>query len=421
MQTEHGDMRLKAYDVFPQVTVPDLFIQRDKEQKQWVTFCPFEVKTKLGIDIRGKYGVEFEEAYLKIEKAVVEGKLKVCRVFPNARDLTKQIMRVQFETGLPYITFVDRINELNPNKNDPEGQGIPCANLCCESFSNVVADKYAHVCNLGSINLGNIKNFDELAQVSRIACRILNYGIDLTHHPDEITKLHNERYRTIGIGVMGLHDYLAREYKGYNDHELIAKIFECIEYNAAIESVEMAKERGSFGAFEYSEWKNGGMTKRFKSYGCGEYDWDYLQKLIDQYGIYNSQLTSPAPTTTTSISQDASASVLPVYNAFFSEDNKTGNLKVSAKFLKQNPLGYAKTQAKFSAIEIIDAVAEMQKFVDTGISMELIFDHNKEGFKAKDLYEAIIHAHAKGLKTIYYIRSIKQKETADEDCIACSG
>ncbi|MDV7397746.1 hypothetical protein RZS08_40475, partial [Arthrospira platensis SPKY1] len=119
---------------------------------------------------------------------------------------------------------------------------------------------------------------------------------------------------------------------------------------------------------------------------------------IDLYGIYNSQLTSPAPTTTTSISQDASASVLPIYSAFFSEDNKTGSMKVSAKFLKDNPIGYAKTQAKFSAIEIIDAVAEMQKFTDTGISMELIFDQNKEGFKAKDLYDAIHHAHAKGLK-----------------------
>jgi len=421
MQTEHGDMRLKAYDVFPQVTVHDLFMQRDEEQKQWVTFCPFEVKNKLGIDIRGKYGKDFEGCYLKIEQAAIDGKLKVCRIHPNARELTKQIMRVQFETGLPYIAFVDRINELNPNKNDPEGLGIPCGNLCQESYSNVVPDKYGHVCNLGSINMGNVKDFEELAKVSRLACRILNSGVDLTNHPDEITKLHNERYRTIGIGVMGLHDYLAREFTGYNDHKLIAKIFECIEYNAALESVEIAKERGAFEAFTYSEWKNGNMTKRFKSMGCGEYDWDYLQSQIDLYGIYNSQLTSPAPTTTTSISQDASASVLPIYSAFFSEDNKTGSMKVSAKFLKNNPIGYAKTQAKFSAIEIIDAVAEMQKFTDTGISMELIFDQNKDGFKAKDLYDAIHHAHSKGLKTIYYIRSIKQKESADEACVACSG
>jgi ribonucleotide reductase alpha subunit len=53
--------------------------------------------------------------------------------------------------------------------------------------------------------------------------------------------------------------------------------------------------------------------------------------------------------------------------------------------------------------------------------MELIFDQNKEGFKAKDLYDAIHYAHKKKLKAIYYIRSIKQKENQEEDCVACSG
>lgn len=421
MQTEHGDTRLKSYDIFPQVTVPDLFMKRDKEQGRWTTFCPFEVKNKLGIDVRGLYGADFEKAYERIEAAADSAKLKVCRVYPNAREITKTIMRVQFETGLPYIAFVDTINEYNPNKGDKEAYGIPCFNLCQESSSNIKPDVYGHVCNLGSINLGNIFSMQRLAEVARIACRTLNMGINLTKHPDPITKAHNDRYKTIGIGVMGLHDYLAREFKSYADLELIAEIFECIEYNAALESVEIAKEVGAFEAFEVSEWKNGNMTKRFAELGCGKYDWAYLQSLIDLYGIANSQLTSPAPTTSTSISQDASASVLPIYSAFFAEENKTGSIKVAAKYLDDNPLGYGKTQAKFSAIEIIDAVAEMQKFTDTGISMELIFDQNKPDFKAKDLYDAIHYAHSKGLKTIYYIRSVKQKENQDEACAACSG
>ena len=421
MQTEHGDQRTKAYDVFPQVTVPDVFMERDKENKQWVTFCPFEVKQKLGIDIRGLYGDEFKAAYLVIEQAVIAGKLKVSRIISSAKTLMKQIMRSQFETGLPYIAFTDTINNLNPNKNDKEAYGIPSSNLCVESFSNVKPDTYSHVCNLGSINMGNIKDIPHLAEVSRIACRILNRGVQLTKNPDITTEAHNKRYRTIGLGVMGLHDYFAREFKSYQDKELIADIFECIEYNAVLESISLTKDLGVFEAFDVSEWKNGNITKRFKSLGNGKYDWDNVQKLIDLHGIHNSQLTSPAPTTSTSIYQDASASVLPIYSAFFSEDNKNGSLKVGARFLAENPVGYGKTQAKFSAVEIIDAVAEMQKFVDTGISMELIFDQNKENFSAKDLYNAIHYAHEKGIKTIYYIRSVKQKENAEESCVACAG
>lgn len=421
MQTEHGDLRAKAYDVFPQLTVPDLFMRRDQEQGRWITFCPFEVKNKLGIDMRGLYGKEFEEAYLKIEAAVDANRLKVFRIFKSAREITKIFMKTQFETGLPYIAFVDEINRVNPNKS--EGY-IPSVNLCTESFSNVVADELGHVCNLASVNAGSIETFEELARISGISCRVLDYGISLTNAPDPITKAHNNKYRTIGIGVMGLHDYLARERYTYKNLDLISKISECIEYNAAVESTILAKKYGSFEAFGNSEWKNGGMTSLFKSRSSGEYDWDALQKLIDENGMRNSQLTSPAPTTSTSISSDASASFLPVYDAFFSEDNNNGTMKVSARFLTQNPIGYGKNFAKFEAKEIIDICSAYQKFVDTGCSMELILDQNKETFKAKDLYDAIHYAWEQKLKSIYYIRSIKKNEKLEKqesDCIACAG
>ena len=424
MQTEHGDQRLKSHDVFPQVVVHDIFMERDAAQEQWVTFCPFEVKNVLGIDVRGLWGDAFREAYLKIEQAAMDGKLEVCRIVPNAREITKIIMRVSFETGLPYWFFVDAANRANPNQNDPDAYGILCGNLCQESFSNVVPDKYGHVCNLGSINLGSIHSKERLAEVARIACRMLNRGVQLTKNPDAITEAHNKRYQTIGIGIMGLHDYLAKEFGNYSNLAEIADIAECIEYHAALESVEIAKQQGSFEAFEFSGWKDGTMTKRFADLGNGKYDWKYLQDQIDKHGIRNSQLTSPAPTTTTSIYQDASATFQPIYKAYFSEDNKNGSMKVAARYLEKNPIGYGKTQAKFSAIEIIDVASEIQKFTDTGISMELLFDQNKEGFKAKDLYDAIHHAWKKGIKSIYYIRSIKKNETLEvkeDDCVACSG
>lgn len=427
MQTEHGDPRLKAYDVFPQVTVPDIFMERDKLKGQWVTFCPFEVRKKLGIDVRGMYGEDFTNAYLQIEKAHEDGKLSVSRKFDNARDLMKIIMRVQFETGLPYMAFTDTINEYNPNKNDDNGHiGIPCVNLCTESFSNVKPDELGHVCNLASLVLGNIKDFKELGKISSLTTRILDYGISLTNAPDKITEAHNNRYRTIGIGMQGLHDHLAREYMNFRDLDYIREIAECVEFHAAMASVDLAKRFGSFDAFEHSEWKNGNRVAGFIEHASGKYDWAALQAAIDEFGMRNSQLTSPAPNTSTSIYMDSSASVLPVYDAFFSDDNKNGKLVVVAKFLKENPLAYGKTFPKHTATEIIDVVAELQKFIDTGCSMELIFDQRKENFNAKELYDAIHYAHSKGIKAIYYIRTIKKNATIDgsreeEACVSCAG
>ena len=428
MQTEHGDPRMKAYDVFPQVCIPDIFMERDRNKEQWVTFCPYEVRKKLGIDVRGLYGPAFTEAYLKIEKAAEDGKLEITYKFNNARDLMKIIMRTQFETGLPYISFTDTINEYNPNKGDDNGHiGIPCVNLCTESFSNIKPDELGHVCNLASIVLGNIKDFKELGKISALTTKILDYGITLTNAPDPITSAHNKRYRTIGIGIQGLHDHLAREFMNFRDLDYIREIAECIEYNAVASSIELSKRFGPFDAYEKSEWKNGNRLAKFKEYGSGNYDWDALQEQINLHGIRNSQLTSPAPNTSTSIYMDSSASVLPVYNAFFSEDNKNGKLVVVAKYLKENPLAYSKTFPKHTATEIINVVAELQKFIDTGCSMELIFDQRKDDFNAKELYDAIHYAHSKGLKAIYYIRAIKKNSTSDggvkaeENCVACAG
>lgn len=427
MQTEHGDPRMKAYDVFPQVCIPDIFMERDKNKGSWITFCPFEVKKRLGIDVRGLYGQSFTDAYLKIEKAFEDGKLSVARKFDNARDLMKIIMRVQFETGLPYISFTDTINEYNPNKGDVNGHvGIPAVNLCTESFSNVKPDELGHVCNLASIVLGNIKDMKELGKIAALTTKILDFGISLTNAPDKITGAHNNRYRTIGIGLQGLHDHLAREFMNFRDLDYIREIAECVEYNAALASVDLSLRFGPFEAFEYSEWKNGNRVAKFTKHGSGKYDWDHLQKMIDAHGIRNSQLTSPAPNTSTSIYMDSSASILPVYDAFFSEDNKNGKLVVVAKYLKENPLAYGKTFSRHTATEIIDVVAELQKFIDTGCSMELIFDQRKESFNAKELYDAIHYAHSVGIKAIYYIRAIKKNAVVDtiakeEDCIACAG
>jgi ribonucleotide reductase alpha subunit len=555
MQLEHGDLRLKSYDVFPQLVMHDAFMIRDLEQRPWVTFCPFEVKNVLGIDVRGLYGDAFEDAYKKIEKAFDAGKLKVATKYDNARDLMKKAMVPMFETGMPYVAFIDTINKLNPNRDDPETYGILNVNLCVapetqiltdvgyqqisdlvdrdvnvwngeqfspvtvvktgtnqklvrvvttsgqelecteyhkwyiqengkvverrtnelsvgdvlisfnlpdgtpvtenrialivdegrfddtycftehlrhmgvfnglltgqcvESYSNTKPDVYAHVCNLCSINLSNIKDMEELARVSRQACRMLEYGIELTNDPTEITKRHNDRFRTIGIGIMGLHDYLAKRNLSYKNLDVIGEISECIEYNAVLESIELAKQYGAFPAFEFSQWKSGEMTKRFKELGCGKYDWDAAQALIDQYGIRHSQLTSPAPTTTTSLVQDCSSSFLPVFDSFFIEENNNGKMVTAAKFLAKHPLGYAKTLPKFDAKEIIDIAAKLQHHIDTGISMELMFDHNKPDFTAKTVWEAIHYAHQKGIKAIYYIRHIKKNSLAAKEDAAC--
>ncbi|MFM7440017.1 MAG: ribonucleoside-diphosphate reductase subunit alpha, partial [Snowella sp.] len=134
MQAENGDQRRKAYDIFPQLVIPDEFMRRVLNKEEWTLVDPYEVRRKLNIELAELWGTDFEKAYRLIESSLDQEIVLYKRV--NARDLFKLMMRSQVETGMPYLAFKDTINRANPNKH--KGY-IPGVNLCTESFSNVSA------------------------------------------------------------------------------------------------------------------------------------------------------------------------------------------------------------------------------------------------------------------------------------------
>ena len=423
IQSETGDLRTKAFDIFPQVVIHDYFMELDEAgpENDWYTFCPHEVKQTLDIDLPSLFGKEFKVAYKKCVKAFEKGVVKNVKVY-KARDLTKKIMRAQFDSGLPYIAFGDTINNDNPNAH--EGV-IPAVNLCVESYSVVKPDEYAHTCNLASVVVGRCKDYAELERVARIATEILDNGIELTDNPVYISEAHNNRYRTIGVGIQGLCDWFAKEHKSYKNADEASRVMEAIQYGCVTKSIELAEERGRYPAFYESAWQNGKQLDKYKRNKLSQYDWDHVEENLAEFGIRNSQLTSPAPNTSTSIFMDAGAGVMPAYGGFYQKDNGTGMFPFASMFVKDNPLFYAKNAPKYNQSELVDCVAAIQAWVDAGISAEYFLDHNKEDFSAKELYDLIHYAWKKKTKAIYYIRHIKKgKSFSDEVSIsqpACEG
>ena len=426
IQSENGDFRKKAFDIFPQVGIYDSFMKEmlKDDGGTWYTFCPHEVKTVLELELFGVFNKDFVTVYRKCITAFKQGKLENVGTY-NAKDLLKSIMKVQFESGLPYLPFLDHINAMNPNDHDGN---IPCANLCTESFSNVVADKYSHTCNLLSIVVGRVESDEEMIYLAGLGTHILDNGIAITNPPIKESKAHNERYRTIGIGIQGLHDYLAKNGIQWENTKEISKVAELIEYGCIKESHKLVIDgRKEYPAFEGSKWHTGELIDGFIKHSTTDLDWTSLRECVMNDGIRNSQLTSPAPNTSTSIFMDAAAGVMPVYSAFFNEDNKTGKFSVYGMFLKEFPLAYERTQSRIDQNTLAKMVGGLQKFVDTGISAEYLFDLNKEGFEAKDLYDLIVTAWKEKTKAIYYIRSIKKGENIDvitggeAVCASCSG
>ncbi|WP_083765759.1 ribonucleoside-diphosphate reductase subunit alpha [Crocosphaera subtropica] len=412
MRSEAGDQRRKAYDVFPQVVVTDNFMRRVEQGAAWTLVDPYEVKQVLGIDLHNLWGTEFDAAYEQIEEAVGLGELTLTQTV-NARNLFIDILETQVETGLPYIAFKDAINRANPNKHIGI---IPSVNLCCESFSVVVPGKLAHSCNLASVNLAQVED-DELAEICQLVVRLLDNTIDVTTAPIGEARNHNRNLRTIGVGVLGLADYLAKRGLRYQDKREIRELFKEFSYQCLMGSVLLAKERGSYPAINSSEY---GMLEILGKSRSQRPEWKALYDLFDFYGIRNSHVMAIAPNTSSSLIQGCTASVLPPYALFNAESLGKGDVMKAVPFLREYGDNYQENQRLEQRI-VVDAIAEMQNWVDTGISMELVFNLNPDVYAlnktvyASDIYDTALRAWRRGLKAIYYIRTVKEDRLSEVD------
>lgn len=437
LQTENGDQRGKAYDIYPQVVVSDLFMERVEKNLEWTLLDPYEIRMKYGVELCELYGEEFEEKYLEIEKDRDITLKKVVK----ARELFKEIMKTQIETGMPYIFFKDRANLMNHNNHvGMIGNG----NLCMESFSNFSPSRdfkedidensgvrkvklgEVHTCNLVSLNLAEIER-EELEKNVSIAVRILDNTIDLTKTPIKESDKHNKNYRAIGVGTMGLADYLAREYMIYEESILeIDELFEEIALYSLKSSALLAKERGSYPMFKGSQWDRGVFFQKDEKWYLENskfsQKWKEVFELVKEYGIRNGELTAVAPNTSTSLLMGSTASVNPTFSRFYIEKNQKGAVPRVVKYLKDRSWFYP----EFKNVDpqtYVKIMGRIGKWTTQGVSMELIFDLNKN-IRAKDIYDTLMTAWKEGCKSVYYIRTI-QKSTnimnEKEECESCSG
>ena len=420
LQTEHGDPRKKCHDIFPQLVCSDEFFRRVEADENWYCFDPYEVRTTLGLDLSDTNN------YNKIVNA--KDTLEFVKEY-KARSILKEIIKVIVETGMPYITYIDTINRANPNSHDGR---ILCVNLCVESFS-LINDKNWHTCSLASLNLANIEE-SELEKYTKLSIRMLDNVLDICEYPIVESKNHVENYRTVGLGAMGFADYLAKNghtYESAYQNKFISNTFEKICYYSIQESIELSKERGPFKKFKNSKWYGG---EKIDSYLMNSEifsinDWDIIQGDINKYGIRNSQLMSPAPNTTSSLIQGCVSGILPPFNLLHIDDSSNGNIAIMPPLLSKYPLRY-KAYKNYNMMDMIDYVAEMQKWVDTGISFEALFDLSKTDqdgnplITAKYIRDYIMKSWKSGIKANYYWRYITKnnEETNKEDsCVSCSG
>tara|TARA_E500000331_G_scaffold356324_1_gene414300 strand:+ start:1066 stop:5025 length:3960 start_codon:yes stop_codon:yes gene_type:complete len=126
IRKNQGNESERCRELFTALWIPDLFMERIKNDEVWSLFCPNKCPL-----LSETYGDEYKQIYTQYEK---EGKY-VKQV--KAQDLWKNILVSCKETGTPYICFKDTINRCSNQKNIGT---IKSSNLCVAGDTLVTTD-----------------------------------------------------------------------------------------------------------------------------------------------------------------------------------------------------------------------------------------------------------------------------------------
>ncbi|MCH2177232.1 MAG: ribonucleoside-diphosphate reductase subunit alpha [Mariniblastus sp.] len=449
-----GDDRRRTHDMHTANWIPDLFMKRVVQERDWTMFSPDETP-----DLHDLVGKAFEERYEYYEEEARNGRIKLHRTIP-AVDLWRKMLTRVFETGHPWITFKDPSNIRSPQ--DHCGV-VHSSNLCTEILLNT-SDTETAVCNLGSINMLNHVtdgkfDVDKIEETVSTAIRMLDNVIDINYYPTQEAKHSNHKHRPIGLGLMGFQDalaacgisYASKEAVEFADHSM-----EAISYHAIMASSRLAAERGSYSTYEGSKWDRGmlpidtidlleeqrGMSVEMDK--SMTMDWDVVRNQVAKDGMRNSNVMAIAPTATISTIIGVTQSIEPTYKHLFVKSNLSGefvqvNIKLINELKERNlwsdemletikyydgslgevpglPEDIKTRYATAFEIEpkwIIECASRRQKWIDMGQSLNLYIEE-PSGRKLDEMYRLAWMA---GLKTTYYLRSLGatqvEKSTVD--------
>ncbi|CDH95459.1 class 1b ribonucleoside-diphosphate reductase subunit alpha [Bacillus velezensis] len=427
------DVRVKTLSIG--VVVPDKFIELAREDKDYYMFYPHSVYKE--------YGQYLDEMDIsKMYDELVENP-RVRKAKGNARKLLEQLAILRSESGYPYIMFADNVNKVHPNEHISK---VKFSNLCSEVLQASQVSVYTDYdqedeigldisCNLGSMNIVNVMSNQSIASTVRIAIDSLTTVTRKTNivNAPAVARA-NTLMRSIGLGQMNLHGFLAQNKISYESEEakdFANTYFMMVNFYSLQRSMEIAKETGeTYYKFDGSTYKSG---EYFEKYVTNDYspkyekvkslfgdqhipnieDWMKLKEDVMKYGLYHSYRQAVAPTGSISYVQSSTAGVMPIMERI--EERTYGNSKTYYPMpgLSAQNWFFYKEAYDMDMFKVVDLIATIQQHVDQGISFTLFL---KDTMTTRDLNRIDLYAHHKGIKTLYYART---KDTTQEGCLSC--
>jgi len=345
------------------------------------------------------------------------------------RKIWGKVIKKRYESGFPYISFIDNMNNNAPKAYKDKNLKIKASNLCNEI--SLFSDKdNSFVCVLSSINLlhwDEIKKTDAVETLTWFLEAVNEEFVKKSSTDKNLKSAYNfsKNHRALGLGVLGWHSYLQSKNIAFESMQaklLNSEIFSELDKKTLKASQEMAQKYGE-------------------------------PELLKGYGVRNVTRMAIAPTTSSSfILGQVSPSIEPLNSNYFVKNLAKGNftyknpylkevLKSYEKdnqevwksiltrggsvqhldFLSENEKNVFKTFGEISQKEIIIQASARQKYIDQGQSLNIMIPPKTP---AKEVNQLMIEAWEMGIKGLYYQRGANPSQELSRsilECQSCSG
>ena len=413
------DNRVRKLDYSIQLS--KLFYERFIENKEITLFSPHDVP-----DLYESFGTDrFDELYCSYES---DESIPSKRV--GAQGLILDLLKERAETGRLYLMNIDHCNSHSSFKDK-----VNMSNLCQEI--TLPTDPINHIdsqdgeialCILSAINVGKIRNLNEMENLCDLTVRALEELIDYQEYPVPAARRSTLARRSLGIGFIGLAHYFAKNGVKYDSQEaynLTHKLTESFQYNLLRASNNIAKEKGACDAFHRTKYIDGILPiDTYKSEVdelvtvSYEYDWDSLRDDIAEWGLRHSTLSAQMPSESSSVVSNATNGIEPPRDYLSVKKSKKGPLKQIVPQFTTYKNNYTLLWDMPSNEGYINVTAIMQKFFDQAISGN--WSYNPENYPDNEVPVSVmandlLTTYKYGWKTSYYQNTYDNKKDVDAD------
>jgi len=430
------NIRLKTLSIA--ITIPSKFMELAENDQPYYVFYPYTVFKEYGVHLADMDMDEWYEKLLNNPRVRKDKK--------DARKMLIKIAQIQGESGYPYLMFVDNANKAHALS---EVGRIKMSNLCSEIFqlqqeseivieANGKKNKYGKdiSCNLGSLNIVNVMENKSIREAVHVGMDCLNTVAKLTSIDEVPTVANaNKALRSVGLGAMNLHGFLAKnfiEYESFEARDFANTFFMMMNFYSLEKSHEISVEESFvFEGFEKSDYASGvyfddyvtksfaPRTKTVEKLFEGMHiptpeDWKRLKQKVMKDGIAHAYRMAIAPTGSISYIQNATASVLPIVEPIEVRTYGDSTTIYPMPYLSPMNYYYYKSAYDIDMFKMIDMIATIQRHVDQGISCTLFVKSNETTSEIARYY---IYAHKRGLKSLYYTRT---KLLTVAECESCA-